>query len=207
MRAPLARLIAPALSGLEPTGELASFAETAIEIALEAGDFERARAWAIGLPPSWGDLIGIVDPQTRGPPRLTAVEALAVNGRLGAEALHRLVTALDALDIDVPIPLWDAASRTPQPASGYLPDTGILAELEQAAKRGEVGHTALLVMRALGPYGVEGAHVLALRDGVRALKRVGLGADARRLTLEALLPVWPRTGGSVSPGAWRREAN
>ena len=42
-------------------------------------------------------------------------------------------------------------------------------------------------MRALGPAGPEGANVLALGDAVRALKRIGLEADARRLALEALL--------------------
>jgi hypothetical protein len=192
MRPSLARLIAPELAALEPARELAWFAETAIEIALSGDDFDRARAWASRLP-HWLDLIEVVNPRGPDPaPRLGAIEELAVHGRLGAEALHRLVTVLEALDIDVPIALWDAASRTPQPAAGYLPDTGVLAELAAAAKRGEVGHAILGVMRALGPYGPEGAHVLALRDGVRALKRVGLAADARRLALEALLPVWPR---------------
>jgi hypothetical protein len=34
--------------------------------------------------------------------------------------------------------------------------------------------------------------VLALGDAVRALRRVGLEGDARRLALEALLPAWLR---------------
>ena len=115
-----------------------------------------------------------------------------VRGRLDAQTLDRLATLLDALDVDVPIALWDAAGRTPQPAGGYLPETGVLAELAEAAKHGEVGHTILLAMRALGPYGPAGAHVLALGDAVRALNRVHLYGDARRLALEALLPAWPR---------------
>ena len=127
-------------------------------------------------------------------PRLAAIAELAARGRIGPEALQRLVTVLDALNCDVPIALWDAASNTPQPATGFLPDTGTLAELAAAAKRREVGRTVLLVMRALGPQGPQGTHVLALRDGVRALQRVGLAADARRLALEALLAVWPRAG-------------
>ena len=82
---------------------------------------------------------------------------------------------LDALDIDVPIPLWDAASRTPQPAGGYLPETGVLAELARSAKRGDAGRTMLLVMRTLGADGPEGANMLALGDAIRALKRVRPG--------------------------------
>ena len=121
---------------------------------------------------------------------------MAARGRLGVETLHRLATVLDALDIDVPIAIWDAASRTPQPSSGYLPETGILADLAQSAKRNDAGRTILLVMRALGANGPEGANVLALGDAIRALKRIGLEADARRLGLEALLPAWPRTAGN-----------
>ena len=40
---------------------------------------------------------------------------LALKGGLPPPLLHRLVTVLDALDYEVPIPLWDEASKTPQP--------------------------------------------------------------------------------------------
>jgi hypothetical protein len=50
-------------------------------------------------------------------------------------------------------------------------------------------------MRSLGPAGPEAANLLALGDAIRALKRIGLEADARQLALEALLAVWPRTAG------------
>ena len=148
----------------------------------------------------WLALIDVADPERRDgrPPSLAAMEELAVRGRLGAETLHRLATVLDALDIDVPIGLWDAASRTPQPATGYLPETGVLADLAQSAKRNDAGRTILLVMRTLGPAGPEGANVLALGDAVRALKRIGLEADARQLALEALIAVWPRTAGQLT---------
>jgi hypothetical protein len=189
----LARLIAPELAARDDGWEAgAAFAETATAVALSAGEVAGARQWASALP-AWRELIAIVAPQDGRPaPPLAAIAELAATGRIRPEALHRLVTVLDGLDCEVPIALWDAASLTPQPATGYLPDTGTLAELAAAVKRREVGRTVLLVVRALGPNGPEGAHVLALRDGVRALQRVGLAADARRLALEALLPVWPR---------------
>ena len=192
LRAALARLLAPQLEGLVPSPDLAWFAETAIEIALAASDYGHARAWASGHPP-WQALIDVADTE-RGaapPPSLAAMTEFA-RSRLDAQTLDRLATLLDALDVDVPIALWDAAGRTPQPSGGYLPETGVLAELAEAAKRGEVGRTILLAMRALGPYGPGGAHVLALGDAVRALNRVRLYADAWRLALEALLPAWPR---------------
>jgi hypothetical protein len=191
-----ARVMASLVADLQPSPDAAAFAETGLEIALLSGQFDQARRWAesAGLR-HWLALIDVADPERRGgrPPALAAMEELAVRGRLGAETLHRLATVLDALDIDVPIGLWDTASRTPQPVPGYLPETGVLAELAQSAKRNDAGRTILLVMRTLGPAGPEGANLLALGDAVRALKRIGLEADARRLALEALIAAWPRT--------------
>ena len=147
-----------------------------------------------GGPQHWLALCELADPGRREGrlPSLAAVEDLAQRGRLNADSLHRLATVLDALDIEVPIALWDAANRAPQPAGGYLPETGVLADLAQAAKRKEVGRTILLAMRSLGPDGPAGANILALGDTVRAFRAVGLEADARGLALEALIAVWPR---------------
>jgi hypothetical protein len=193
-------MLAPLLDNLRPGPETDSFSETAVEIALAAGQFDMARRWAeaTGAAQHWLALVDIADPARRGGhlQSLRPVEDLAVRGRLSPESLHRLATVLDALDIDVPVPLWDAASRTPQPSGGYLPDTGVLADLAQSAKRGDAGRTILLVMRTLGADGPQGANILALGDSVRALKSIGLEADARRLGLEALLPVWPRLAGN-----------
>jgi hypothetical protein len=190
-----------------PVPEIGWFAETAIEIHLVAGNFEEARRWA-GLgdltgqsePGSmplehWAALADIADPaQVQNRTRsLDAVERLAAHGRFDPELLHRVVTVLDALDINVPIPLWDIASRTPQPAGGHLPDTGVLSELADASRRKAFAKTVLLVMRTLGPAGAEGAHMIALGDCIRALKRAGLDAEARQLGFEALFSAWPRT--------------
>jgi hypothetical protein len=72
----------------------------------------------------------------------------------------------------------------------------VLGELALASQQKEAGRTILLVIRALGPDGPEGANPLALGDSIRALKRTGLDADARRLAAEALYGVWPRTSGN-----------
>jgi len=115
---------------------------------------------------------------------------------LSVDVLHRLATVLDALDVDVPMGIWEAAGRTPQPASGYLPETGVLADLAQSAQRKDTGRTVLVAMRGLGPNGAEGANILALADTVRALKRAGLEPDARRIAFEALFAFWPRVPGT-----------
>jgi hypothetical protein len=115
-----------------------------------------------------------------------------VHGRLDPTLLHRLATVLDALEYNVPIPLWEAASRTPQPAGGFLPETGVLSQLQDAAKKREFGRTVLLAMKTLGPNGAADAHMIALGDSIRALKRAGLEQDARRLGFEALFASWPR---------------
>lgn len=206
---PALEMMATAAATVTPAVEIGWFAETAIEVALAAKDYERARTWvrfAAGADPvgsdaragplgHWLALADIAD-STRSAGRgesLASVEELALRGRFGADLLHRLAAVLDALDYNVPIPLWEAASRTPQPAGGHLPETGVLSELLDASKKKEFGHTVLIAMKAMGPNGAEGAHMIALGDSIRALKRAGLEPDARRLGFEALFASWPRS--------------
>lgn len=199
------QMVAPAAGEIAPQPELIWFAETAAEIGLASGQLDMTRRW-VGLAGGsgaggggesnlthWLALADIADANgaARGA-ELAALEPLANRGRFHPDALHRLATVLDALNYNVPIPLWEAASRTPQPSSGYLPATGVLSELQDAAKKKEYGRTVLLAMKTLGPNGAEGAHMIALGDSIRALKRAGLEPDARRLGLEALLASWPR---------------
>ena len=198
------QMLAPVTATINPQPEVIWFAETATEIGIASGQLDLARRWIAlaggpgGAPAAnlghWLALADIADPalENRGA-SLSALESLAVTGKFTPESLHRLATVLDALAYQVPIPLWDAASRTPQPNTGYLPPTGVLSELQDAAKKKEFGRTVLLVMKALGPAGAEGAHMIALGDSIRALKRAGLEADARRLGVEALLASWPHT--------------
>jgi len=187
---------------IQPVPEIGWFAESGVEIALAAGAFDRARQWSMlgGAVPGdnglrhWQALIDLADPAFRGDRTrsLAPIEELAAHGRMPPDLLHRLATVLDANDINVPIPLWEAASRAPQPTGGYLPETGVLSELQDAAKKHEFGRTVLLVMRTLGKTGAEGANMIALGDSIRALRRAGLENDAKRLSMEALFAQWPR---------------
>ena len=195
-----AHMLAPQFSQLWPSSETATLAEAAVETALAGGDLDLARRWAESAAnlQHWLALIDLADPQSRQVRQsgLAYLDDLAARGRLGAAPLHRVVTVLDALDITVPLRLWEAAGRVAQPTGGHLPQTGVLAELAQAAEQKEAGRTILLVMRALGRDGPDGANVLALGDSIRALKRTGLETDARRLAMEALYGAWPRTSGN-----------
>lgn len=205
---PALQLMARPTEDLTPTPEIGWFAETAIEINLASGNFEGVRHWArlgsslaAGEGPGpqplahWIALADIADP-ARGADRgqnLNALEPLARNGRFDPALLHRLATVLDALDMNVPMALWELAGRSPQPEGGHLPDTGVLSQLAEASKKKEFGRTVLLVMRTIGPAGAEGAHMIALGDALRALKRAGLDAEARQLALEGLFGAWPRS--------------
>jgi hypothetical protein len=207
---PMLRALAPSIEQLARVSEIGWFAETAIEISLAAGRYDNARAWVAfasgvdrpggpAVQPAaslqhWSALIDLADPQikTARGESLASVEDVALKGRFNADALHRLATVLDALDTNVPVPLWDAANKTPQPAGGHLPETGVLPELLDASKKKEFGRTVLLSLKAIGPNAADGAHIIALGDTIRALRRAGLDVDARRLGFEALFAAWPR---------------
>lgn len=192
---PIAQALAPASAGLVADPQAAAFAETGIRVAALAGDEQSAWAWIDAggeRVANWQLLLAATDPL--GPRAEAALREgvdLAMQGGLPPALLHRLVTVLDALDYEVPIPLWDEASKTPQPSDGDLPATGALTSLKEAADAGEVGRTVLMTAAVLGPKGAKGAHLIALGDSLRALKRIGLEAEARRLGFEALYAHWP----------------
>jgi len=202
---PALQVMAAPAGALMPVPEIGWFAETAIEIGLASGNLDGVRRWAEadlslsreGAPDPlahWLALADIADPSvTSGHDRsLAAVTALAHHGRFDGGLLNRLVTVLDALAIGTPMPLSELASRGPQPPTGHLPDTGVLSELADASKKRQFGRTVLLAMRAIGPDSAAHAHMIALGDSIRALKRAGLEADAHRLALEGLFDAWPR---------------
>jgi len=195
---PIAEALAKASAGLVEEREAASFAETGVRVAALAGDEQSAWAWVDAggeRMRSWQLLLAASDPQgPRAEAALGEGVDIALKGGLAPPLLHRLVTVLDALDYEVPIPLWDEASKTPQPSDGDLPETGALTSLKEAADSGEVGRTVLIAASVLGSKGTKGAHLIALGDALRALKRVGLDAEARRLGFEALYAHWPSRG-------------
>jgi hypothetical protein len=193
---PMAQAMAQSNQGRDT--QAASFAETDVRVAALAGDDQTA--WDLTEQAgdrvrSWQLLLVTTDPLSeRARSALDSGVDIALKAGLPGPLLQRLVTALDALGEEVPIPLWDLAAKTPQPDDGYLPPTGLLSTLKEVADAGDTGRTILLAAAVFGPDGPQGAHLIALGDGLRALKRVGLDAEARRLAFEALYARWPSRG-------------
>ncbi len=122
---PLGEALQPARADLAANPEAAEYAETALRAAVLAGDTQAAWAWVDAggnRLQLWQLLLAAADPSD--PRTATAladgVEIAAIGG-LPGPLLHRLVAVLDALDYEVPIPLWDEANKTQQPSDGYLP--------------------------------------------------------------------------------------
>ncbi len=203
---PVAAALMRTVEEIQPVSEIGWFAETAVEVMLASGRLDQARRWAhVGGEPGngaglghWLALIDIADSAQRGQrgASLASVEDVALRGRFTPDGLHRLATVLDAFDYHVPMRLWEAASRSPQPTTGHLPATGVLSDLQDAAKRKDLPRTVALVFQALGAQGPEGAHMIALGDAIRALRRAGMEREARAIAVEALFALWPRTTNS-----------
>ena len=195
---PLAQALAQANAGLAQDSQANTFAETGVRVAALSGDEQSAWAFVAAggdRVKSWQLLLAARNPSDpRADAALQTGVDVAMAGKLPAPLLHRLVTVLDALNYNVPIPLWDAASKEPQPTDGYLPETGVLTALKEAADSGQIGRTILLSAAVLGPDGPGGANLIALGDAMRALKRVGLDAEARAIGFEALYAHWPARG-------------
>lgn len=190
---PTAAALGPLLGDIRPNAELDWLGQTAIQILLAAGRYDRARAWAERTKTAhWLVLADIAAPRGRDAAQWDTIANLTTSGKVPNNLLHRLTTVLDALDVQVPISLWEAASRLPQPAGGHLPETGVLSQLQEAAKQKQVARTILLTMRAIGPNGPGSAHMISLGDAIKALRRVGLEREARRLAFEALFGEWPQ---------------
>jgi hypothetical protein len=192
---PMAQAMAQASEGLREDMQAPSFAETEVRVAALAGDEQTA--WDLTESAgdhvrSWQLLLVTTDPMSeRAHTALESGVDIALKAGLPGPVLQRLVAVLDALGEQLPIPLWEVAAETPQPDDGYLPATGLLSTLKEAADAGQIGRTVLLAASVFGPDGPQGAHLIALGDGLRALKRVGLDAEARRLAFEALYAHWP----------------
>lgn len=200
---PGARLLSKKIAQLPHVDTLRSFSETALIISLAASQFKYAANWAVfgsihsdssfqGLL-HWMTLVEIAQiPTPKKMRHLHVANNYSLNGQFNAEALHRLISALDALDYEIPHPLWTAASQSAQPAAGYLPEPGHLTRLVNTARNNHKAAGILMISIALGNSGPKDANVIATKEVIKALKKLGFVSYARRIAIETLLPVWPR---------------
>ncbi len=198
LRTAVARTLGPTIERMRPAPDVTWFADTAVEILVQSRRGDAVEAWA-GLTRDldhWR-VLGALASDTAMPTggALASLERIAQAGRLEAPQLHRIVTVLDALDVQMPIPLWEAASRTPQPTDGHLPATGVLGELKAASDKRDGGLTIVRAAQAMGPASAADVNLLTLGDVIRALKNAGFTREARALGIEALIEKWPTAAG------------
>ncbi|MGI9426712.1 MAG: hypothetical protein ACR2PA_26285 [Hyphomicrobiaceae bacterium] len=203
---PVLIAVRPIVEEIRPAQEISWFSFTAIEVLIASGDYRGILPW-VALAGSadrvfdrsldhWRMLADIADPEMVGQSiNFAPLERMATTQRLSDTALHRLTAVLDALDYNIPIPVWDIANRAPQSTAGQLPPTGILTQLLDASKKKQAARTALLALRTIGGADVSKTHTIALGDAIRGLKRAGFVREAKRLAFEAIFPSWPRPRG------------
>lgn len=200
LRTAMAGILAPSVERLRGIPQLAWFAEAAGELLVLAGRGEAAHVWIDidrEAAKGWRTMAALAT-GGREPVRLELihVERMALSGGLEPRQIHRLATVLDALDVQVPAALWEAAARTPQPKDGYLPATGVLTDLKAARDQRDRAQVVLRAAQALGPAAPADANLLTLGDVIRALKSVGLEREARAVGIEAMAVTWPRAANS-----------
>ncbi len=194
-------MLAPYVAQIRPRRGLEGFAPRAIEVALLARDRKMAEAWflfvreagrAAYMGAEWLPLsnmvLGDLVPKGEG-----AQMALRMGRarRLDGRALHALTSVLDALSLDVGIPLWNLAAKHPQPQKGALPATGVLGQLKKLVDDGRAGEVLLKTLEAAGKHRADEMHLIALGDIVRALKKSGFESAAGAFGFSALYGIWP----------------
>ena len=194
-------LLAPYVGQMRPEPGLAWFALRAVEVALLARDMQLAERWYLFVKQAGREAYGAAEwlpltdlVQQNVVPRGEGVQMalrMAKARRLNGGALHRLTSVLDALSYEVPIPLWNLASKQPQPRKGALPAPGILSALKKMSDEGRPGEVLLLSLQAVGANPADKIHLLALGDIVRSLKKTGFTRTAGLFGFEALYGIWP----------------
>ncbi len=197
-----AEVYGPLIAGIDPTPQMAWFAETAGRALYGARQLQRANAWlALSRQES------IINPQASAAvaalwpyARLAGGEIPAAEG--GLEAWHAMREAagteppsgatgllrasfqalgeLDSLN-------WNDIAAQSDSSGGPMPDAAFLYALEDASEARRVGETVILSLIVLGEAGPAGAHPMALGAVISGLSRIDLEREARALAIEAAL--------------------
>jgi len=194
-------MLGPFVAQMQPDPSLSWFAMRAVEVALLSRDMPLAERWFLFVKRAghaaysaaeWLPLADLVQQNVVPAGEGTQMALRMARGqRLNGGALHRLTSVLDALALDVPIPLWNTASKQPQPRKGALPPTGVLSALKKMSDEKRAGEVLLLSLQALGSHSADQMHLIALGDIVRSLKKAGFSKSASQFGFEAVYGIWP----------------
>ena len=195
-----ARLYWPVVQGLQPAEPYAEIASDIGRLALLAGEFERARAWydlarqSVRAEPKAARglrlLLAIPNNGYELPWRPTESAKWLADAPSGGALFARRVNeilALEVLGYPVNNEITTRFLEAPPHHTGNVPSSVILARLDTAIERRQVGEIVLLSLIALGPAGPGHATVPTLSVVHRGLKRIGLDQEARQIFVEALL--------------------
>ena len=204
--APLARAVGVSLLTLTPTPTTVWIAPNAVRALLASGRAQAAVAWYLGLAEA-----AVNDPAARAQQNETLPMLAAADIGLGRNwnssmavqwwrnlpeshdeasrmaAATRVFMILDALGRSIGHEAWALFFDGPSHTVAEIPNVGIRYALRDAARARRRGETVLLTVLALGESGPADADALTLATTIRALRAVGLGADAEALALEALI--------------------
>jgi len=178
-----ARVVAPILSELTPSQDLAEFAPDAIMAEIANGDKDRAKAWLAVAPPS---AVVILAPLLRLVPIDVPAQPSDVQTPPALPQQATLMLALQAsFDPTVGPAAWAPLLAGARP--GTLPNAALWLDQQQASAEKRVGETVLttLIMAR------DGEHLskdpIVLNRAILGLKAVGLDSEARALAVEAAL--------------------
>ncbi|HUC69195.1 MAG TPA: hypothetical protein VMA53_27510 [Stellaceae bacterium] len=180
-----ARLVAPILAQLPPSGDLGPFAAEAVRTLYAGGRPEAATPWLVYADPATVPLL-LALPQLAGPGGDAKVlhDAVAAAGH-NADLARLLLSLMTALGIEVTPGDWAPLIAPAHDAP--LPNAALWLDQQQAAAGNRVGETVLttlLLARAGDHLSTEPIVVAAAVSG---LKAVGLDQDAHALAVEAAL--------------------
>lgn len=199
-----ARVFAPQIAQLQPTGDIATYVPTLARALLAAHQLEPARNWV-----GWTRAQATSDPAAASAAASFTVlaklaklddapltpEALDAWRKAGASlpadrAARRAalgIALLSAVGESLPVQAWLPLFDGTAPVSAMIPPTALALGLDAAASGKRLGETILFACAALGDGTTTQIDVADLARVVAALRGAGFDDAARQLALEAAL--------------------
>jgi hypothetical protein len=187
-----ARLVAPALTELDPASANAAFAADAARALLVAGQADAAQRWIDAAnTPELRALAWLAGSAASGNADTAAllkdaIAALASRDSGAAPAQADLLVAL-AASFNAQIGTLDWAPLIAPPHSALMPSAAFVVDQEQAAAAKRPGETVLSSILIVESAGALTSEPLLLWQAIAGLRAVGREADARALAVEAAI--------------------